>query len=281
MFSLIATDLATNCVSSNAANISVEVTGGPLNVNPVATPSSICRGDSTRLHASAGGGNVGFYQYSWSSTPPGFTSAESDPMVTPVINTLYDVTVTDQFNTTQGNTLVSIYAEPFIYLGPPDTTVCVYDTLTLDAKNPGSTYLWSNGATSQEISFGTTGIGFDLQVYSVEVINEHGCKSSASIRVLFSFDVCVGINDLNITDHIRLFPNPARDMVRLEAEGVQGTTTVSLLTTLGKVLRDYTMEEPVNAISSVNLDLSDLPKGIYFVRLNNSSFIHTQKLVIE
>lgn len=167
VFSLIATDLATNCVSSNAANISVEVTGGPLNVNPVATPSSICRGDSTRLHASAGGGNVGFYQYSWSSTPPGFTSAESDPMVTPVINTLYDVTVTDQFNTTQGNTLVSIYAEPFIYLGPPDTTVCVYDTLTLDAKNPGSTYLWSNGATSQEISFGTTGIGFDLQVLSL------------------------------------------------------------------------------------------------------------------
>ncbi|MCX6305711.1 MAG: T9SS type A sorting domain-containing protein [Bacteroidetes bacterium] len=281
VYSLVATDLATNCISDNAADVSIEVTGGPLNVNPVATPDSICRGDSTRLHASAGGGNVGFYEYSWSSTPPGFTSADPDPMVNPLVNTTYAVTVTDQFNDTQGSIQVAIYPEPLIHLGPPDTTVCIYDTIKLSAGNPGSTYLWSNGSTAQQISFGTTGIGYDAQSYSVEVINKHGCKSNSNINVLFSFDACTGIDDLFLSGHIHIYPNPARDMVRINIDGISGTTTGSLLTTLGQVLRDFTFQEPVKSTSSVNLDLSGLPKGVYLVRFNNSTFTHIQKLVVE
>ncbi|MEI7723792.1 MAG: T9SS type A sorting domain-containing protein [Bacteroidota bacterium] len=281
VYSLIATDLVTNCVSNNPAHVSIEVTGPPLNVNPVATPGWICRGYSTRLYASAGGGNVGHYQYVWSSVPQGFNSTEPDPLVNPVINTTYNVTVNDEFNTTQGSTHVSIYAEPIIHLGPADTTVCIYDTLTLDAENNGSTYLWSNGATTRHISFGTTGIGSDVQVYSVEVINEHGCKSTGSINVMFSSDVCVGINDLNRSENIHVYPNPAKEMVRIDVAGIYGTITGSLVTTLGKVLRDFTLQEPVNAFSSINLDLSGLSKGIYLVRLNNSLFTHIQKLVIE
>jgi hypothetical protein len=281
VYSLVTTDLATNCVSTNAANVSVEVTGGPLNVNPVATPTSICRGDSTRLHASAGGGNVGYYQYLWSSVPPGFTSTDADPLVNPVINTTYHVTVNDQYNTTQGSTMVSIYAEPVIHLGPNDTTVCIYDTLQLDAKNPGSTYLWSNGSVTQQISFGTTGIGSDVQVYSVEVINEHGCKGTGSINVFFSFDVCVGINELGVSDHIRIVPNPARGMTRIELNGIFDVATGTLLNPLGKVLREFTFQSPVNGKSGVNIDLSGLPMGVYFIRINSSSYSHIQKLVVE
>ena len=131
------TDLATNCISSNSANVTVEVTGGPLGANPVATPDWICKGDSTRLYAGAGGGNVGFYGYTWVSDPAGFVSTEANPWVTPTVNTTYTVTVNDGFNTTTGNTLVSIYPQPVIYLGPPDSAVCIYDTVNLDAGNPG------------------------------------------------------------------------------------------------------------------------------------------------
>jgi hypothetical protein len=280
VYSLVVTDLVTNCVSNNGASVSVEVTGVPLNVNPVATPASICKGDSTRLFASAGGGNVGHYEYTWSSIPSGFTSTEANPMVNPLINTAYEVVVSDQFNTTQGSTVVSIYPEPVIKLGPPDTTVCIYDTVRLNAGNPGCTYLWSNGSTEQQISFGTTGIGYDSQLYSVEVVNENGCKSTGSITVIFSFDVCTGIDDLNQTGHVRIYPNPANDKVRIDVDGISGKISGALLTTLGKTVRDFSFLES-NAISSANIDLTDLPKGIYFVRISNSSFTHVQKLVIE
>jgi hypothetical protein len=281
VYSLVVTDLITNCVSNNPATVTVEVTGGPLNVNPVATPSSICKGDSTRLHASAGGGNEGFYTYVWSSNPPGFTSTESEPVVHPVTYTSYSVTVTDQFNDTTGMTSVSIYPEPLIVLGPPDTTVCIYDTVKLNAGNPGSTYLWSNGSVEREISFGTTGIGYDLQTYSVIVINEHGCKSVSSINVIFSTDVCVGINDIFPAGHIRIYPNPARDFVRVDLDGISGNTRGSLITPLGKVLREFSISDRSGAKSSVNVDISGLPAGLYLVRFDNSSFTHIQKLVIE
>ncbi|MFZ4520649.1 MAG: T9SS type A sorting domain-containing protein [Bacteroidales bacterium] len=281
VYSLVTTDLATNCVSTNDASVSIEVTGGPLNVNPVATPDSICRGDSTRLHASAGGGNVGFYQYAWSSTPSGFASTEADPMVNPLTHTTYEVTVTDQFNSTQGSIRVVIHPEPVIHLGPADTTVCIYDTVKLDAGNPGSTYLWSNGSTAREISFGTTGIGYDAQTYHVEVVNRHGCKSSSTINVIFSFDACVGISDLGHSDHVRIYPNPARDKARVEIKGISGITSGNLITPLGRIMRAFSIKGSQNSVSSSDIDLSGLSKGIYLIRLENSSFTHVQKLVIE
>ncbi len=281
VYSLTTTDLNTNCVSANAANVSIEVTGGPLNVNPVATPASICRGDSTLLHAAAGGGNVGFYQYQWSSDPPGFTSTISDPTVNPLVNTTYFVTVTDQFNSTQGSALISIYPEPVIRLGPADTTVRVYDTILLDAQNPGSSYLWSNGAVTQTIRFAATGIGSDSQDYSVKIVNEHGCKSSGMITVIFSFDVCTGIDDQFYKDHIKIYPNPAKGFINVETEGLTGKTRGSIITTLGKSLREFEMPTPSSGKSSVDIDLSGLPKGVYLMRFSNSSFTYIKKLFIE
>lgn len=38
-----------------------------------------------------------------------------------------------------------------------DTTICQGNTLTLNAQNPGSTYLWSTGATTQTIIVNSTG----------------------------------------------------------------------------------------------------------------------------
>ena len=281
VYTLMVTDIQTNCVSEDGAMVPVEVTGGPLNVNPVALPSSICRGDTARLHASAGGGNVGNYQYAWSSVPPGFTSTEPDPLVNPVINTTYHLSVTDQFNTTQGSTTVSIYPQPVIRLGPSDTTVCIYDTIMLSAGNPGSTYLWSNGSTQREIRFGSTGIGSDIQTYSVKVVNLHGCEESATINVIFSFDVCVGIDERGFSDHIRIYPNPSPGRIRIDIDGIAGRINGSVVTPLGQPVRHFLVPATLNGITSLDLDMSDLPKGVYLVRLGNNSFVHVCKLVLE
>ncbi|HPS63877.1 MAG TPA: hypothetical protein PLK82_12495, partial [Bacteroidales bacterium] len=210
LYFLQVTDLSTNCISTNEANVLVEVTGVALNVNPVAAHDSICPGDSTRLYAVPGGGNVGHYNYSWSSIPPGFTSSEADPMVSPRENTTYQISLFDQFNTIQGSVNVILFQKPAIHLGPADSTVCIYDTVELDAGNPGSDYLWSNGAITGTISFGTTGIGYDAQTYSVVVTNRHGCRSDAAITVIFATDACTGIGENGDGGRITLYPNPAR-----------------------------------------------------------------------
>jgi len=281
VYSLTITDITTNCVSNNQGTVSIEVTGGPLNVNPVATPPMICRGDSTQLHASAGGGNVGSYTYSWTSDPPGFTSADPNPKVAPIVNTSYNVSVNDGFNTTSGSTAVNMYPDPFIHLGPPDTTVCVFDTFPIDAGNPGSTYLWSNGAAIREILISTTGIGYDAQTYSVEVTNQHGCKAQSSITVYFDFKACTGIEESSATGRVRIWPNPSKGLVTIEATGLQRPVTGNIVSSLGTLVHSFTLPVNNSGHSILDLDLRNLTAGLYLVRFDDPAFNYSQKLVIE
>jgi len=87
-------------------------------------------------------------------------------------------TVADtQYTVSSSITNFGTYSKPVVSLGSDITIQC--DQLqTLDAGNPGKTYLWSTGATTQTITPGTTGI------YSVVVTNPvSGCFSSDTIQV--------------------------------------------------------------------------------------------------
>jgi len=81
--------------------MTVFVNGSPLAVSPTALPSTICEGESSILSVNATGGS-GTYTYSWTSLPAGFTSTSANPVVSPSVNTTYNVTVNDGFNTAYG-----------------------------------------------------------------------------------------------------------------------------------------------------------------------------------
>lgn len=281
VYHLTATDLATNCVSTNNPGVSVVVSGGPLNVNPTASPDWICLGASTQLFASAGGGDSTGYEYSWTSNPPGFTSASPDPFVSPAVATTYTVSVTDGFNTVNGSTQVSIYPQPVIHLGPADSTVCMYDTLTLDAGNPGSAYLWSNGATTRTIKVGSAGIGFDIQSYTVEVTSADGCTGEGSITVIFSFQDCTAIGDDPEEGRIRFYPNPASDKIRVVFEAPVEATIFTLTNLLGRSLFTLKLDPEAVRGGVYEVILPELARGIYLARFSGDAFTVTKKLVIE
>jgi hypothetical protein len=281
IYSLIVTDMVTNCVSDNQANVTVEVTGGALNVNPTATPAWMCKGDTTQLHALAGGGNVGFYQYTWASNPPGFTSSDPNPFVNPVVTTLYSVEVNDGYNSTSGSTTVSIYPEPFIHLGPADSSVCIYQTVTLDAENPGGTYLWSNGQTTQTISVTATGILPETQTYVVRVTNEQGCSSESAININYSFNACTGVEELYGSSIVHIYPNPTRGIITIAGTGLNKDMDVMFFSPLGQLVAHYVLPGNASGKSFLTADLTNLPKGLYMVRISNDNFFKTTKLIIE
>jgi hypothetical protein len=280
IYSLQVTDLVTGCISQNTANVTVEVTGGALNANPAATPEYICLGDTAQIHALAGGGNVGHYQYTWTSDPAGFSSTDPDPRVTPAQTTTYHVSVNDGFNTTAGSTVVTLYPQPVIHLGPADTTVCIYDTLRLDAGNPGSTYLWDHGATTRTLYVVATGITDETQYYGVKVTTVNGCTDHASIVIHLSFNGCTGIEDPFAEGKIRMYPNPAASVLHIEAGSLKDPVEITLNSIYGKKAGSWTMPAASAKITQ-NIGLEGLPRGIYLVRFTSGSFIHTEKLVIE
>lgn len=109
VFTLTVTDLAGGC--QDADEVVVNITGGPLGVNPTADPSSICYGSGTQLLSYASGGSED-YTYTWTSNPPGFTSDIPDPFVFPEVTTTYYLTVNDGFNVASGQVTVVIYPSP-------------------------------------------------------------------------------------------------------------------------------------------------------------------------
>src|SRR5690606_897204 len=61
-----------------------------------------------------------------------------------------------------------------------DTTICVAHALTLDAGNPGCSYLWSTGATTRSITLNDA-----PGSYEVTVTTPQGCTRSSTVEAVF------------------------------------------------------------------------------------------------
>ena len=81
---------------------------------------------------------------------------------------------------------VVVNPKPVVHLGN-DTALTQGSSLQLNAGNPGSSYLWSTGANTQQINVNISGN------YWVKVTNSSGCFSSDTINI--SFNNCT-INQL-------------------------------------------------------------------------------------
>jgi hypothetical protein len=279
IYHLVVTDVTSGCQSQDA-QVMVIVAGGPLSVNPVAEPAAICFGTSSHLYALAGGGS-GLYTYSWSSDPPGFTSAESSPEVAPQQTTTYNVTVNDGFNQLFGSTSVEVYPLPMIKLGPPDSTVCVYSSITLDAGNPGSSYEWSNGAKTRKIDLSSSGIGYEVQTYMVTVTNENGCIDSATINVIYTYDACVGINEKVTGEGLVIVPNPNDGNFRLISDFVNGQVQLDIYDIYGQLEMSRKIDNFSKTGTLNSIDVSFIPEGIHIIRLSSDSIELKRKLVIR
>jgi hypothetical protein len=279
IFELVVTDLNTGCVSE-PSQVICTVTGSPLAANPVSSRPVICQGESAQLFAMPGGGS-GNYTYSWSSTPAGFTSTTANPFVSPLVTTNYDVVINDGFNQTNGSVNLHVDPRPVIHLGPPDTAVCVYDTVILDAGNPNSSYYWSNGAVTRTIIATTPGITYDEQHYKVKVINPYGCADSAEILVKFSFDACTGIHEqAGRPPAFRVFPNPGDGHFTLQLRNPVDKYEIFITDLLGQPVCTESRSLHKSSTSQ-EINLTQLPRGLYLFRVISSGNDGIIKLIIQ
>jgi hypothetical protein len=259
--------------------VSVMINGSALSVNPTALPNEICLGDTVQLFSSSGGG-TGIYNHTWTSVPEGFNSLEADPLVVPAGNITYLVDVWDGYNWAFGSVEVKVNPNPVVNMGN-DTTVCVFDTIWLDAGPDGASYLWFNGATGRYISISSTGIGYEARQVSVEVASDKGCMTRSSKVINFDFTACSGVEDPEGHPSFRIFPNPGNGVFTIELMHLSGRFGLSLYDSFGrKVLYDE-MSVKMNGILRKNIDLSGYPVGLYLIILEGDGMIYTLKYLIQ
>ncbi|MCK9399900.1 MAG: hypothetical protein M0Q51_07905 [Bacteroidales bacterium] len=282
LFTLYVTDLTFGCEAAAPDQMTVIISGDALAINPSVSDEDICFGESAQLFALAGGGS-GTYTYSWVSSN-GFSSTIQNPVITPQMPGafIYTCTVNDGFNSVQGSVAINVRSVPFIDFGFGDTTICVYDTVVLDAGNPGSEYVWSNGSTESWILVATTGIGFDMQTHSVTVTNPSGCQLEATVNVIFDFSACNGIEGDETGKLCRIYPNPGDGTLHLVFQPGVKEAIVSASNLLGQNICGPYHFDGLDKKSEVIINIGNQPEGVYFIHIkNNVSVLYTTKYILR
>ena len=77
---------------------------------------------------------------------------------------------------------------------------------------------------------------------------------------------------------VEVSPNPTKDRVtvKVSALGIDGRMSIHLTDLTGKILQKGKIE---SGTSQANFDITDLPSGIYLVRIWSDSFFHVEKLI--
>lgn len=165
-YSVTITDL-NGCAVSDQVTITRAFTGVPAQ-----SPASGCVSTPPTLTAPQTG-----VSYLWS------TGAETASII-PTASGPHTVTITDAQGCDVSTTFnVTLFPLPVVDLGP-DLALCGVTSQVINAGNPGSTYLWSNGANTQQITVTASG------THSVTVTNSNGCSATDAIHIaLNSFPV--------------------------------------------------------------------------------------------
>jgi hypothetical protein len=163
----------TNAYGCSSTSVPTTVTVNPLPAQtPIIGASSICQNSSAILsHAFAGG----IYATSNSAV---LTVGQTSGMLTPV--STGTATITYTYSNVYGCTnsvqsLMTVNPSPTASISPQGaTTFCQGGAVAINASTGGSSYAWSNGATTQNISATSSG------QYSVMITNAYGCQSTSN-----------------------------------------------------------------------------------------------------
>lgn len=89
----------------------------------------------------------------------------------------------------------------------------------------------------------------------------------------------VSVNNVNSNDFMSLYPNPATDVLNIDVKMLgSADAEIELIDLNGKVVYSAA---GYNTASGFSINVADLNKGLYMVRIKNGDFISTAKINIQ
>lgn len=219
-------------------------------IGVTANPSTVCPGQSVTLTATGG------ISYSWS---PGNQSGNSY-VITPAQPLSYTVTGSNSTgckNSAQVH--INLFPTVSVSVSGPDT-ICNGQTINLLASG-AQNYTWSSGENGAGISVSPV----QSTVYTVSGTDINGCSSQAQLHIEVLDCGVVGLEKGQAKAPVLLYPNPNKGVLFLE--NCSENTTPLLYNSLGQLVQLKNKESACN--SRKELDLTLLPRGVYFIRIED------------
>jgi hypothetical protein len=238
---------------------------------------------SNPVNLSATGGTT----YIWN--PPFFPLNGSSPnapsnTVRPSVYSCFSVTGIDANGCkAMASVCINVIPRFSITVTPSNTTICKNNfsdigyTAELIASNPSApaygspathSYSWTNSPSNFILTtIYSPSIICAPQInttYTVEMLDSLHCISLPALTTV-SVQNCTGIYEstLNYWD-IKCFPNPVKEKLYIVTSDRNVNIHMKIINTVGVVIKECNLEKQ-------EIDLSEFPTGIYFLKLQNGS----------
>lgn len=266
-YSVTVTD-GNNCTATASATVdpaslcNIVITG-------VVISNPSCSGAADGQVSVTSTGGTGTIVFSWSDGTSGNTAYN-------LAAGTYSVTISDVNNCTADTAVSVTQPAPLSGVLSHTNETCAgcsdgTATVTVAGGTPPYSYTWTNGQSSPVI----TGLG--AGIYSVFVQDANGCLFSGSDTVQPAvLEVWQAGKD---ETGFLIFPNPNKGKFILSVPGNQMPVKgITIVNSAGGVVER--MQASENLLQAA-IDLSNQPKGIYFVKIESGNGVYLKKIIFE
>lgn len=143
------------------------------------------------------------------------------------------------------------------------------DTIILDAGPGYHAYSWHDGQDSQFYQVNSYGL------YWVTVSDSWGCQASDTIKI----EVNTIVEDLSKAMRLEVYPVPARDHIYISCDFAPAAKplTINIIDMAGKSL--YVSKHEFFTGSTLQIPISHVKPGVYFIRLEGEGFAETIRFI--
>lgn len=254
-------------VISNAAQLTINGLPSPPDV------IDVTRCGTGTVILTASGGSPGTYRW-YTTSPPTLISGETNATYTTpplTVNTSYSVSLKDSFCESIPISISAIITSPptkpsisssITAIGNA-VTVCSSSTLTLSAPVGFDEYFWSTGATTQQITVGSSGN------YTVTVSNAPGCTSPASDALVVTVLPAPCNNSAPVINTISVTTT------------IGGQTSINLLDLISDADNNLVLSSLIVLIQPTSGAATSINNGILSIDYTGVNFTGTDQLTIQ
>ncbi len=241
--------------ASNTGTQSIVVLPNPV-VTAIANPSLICTGQNCNLFAS------GASNYTWSTSQNG-----SLINVNPLTNTTYTVNGSDANGCiNEGTVSLVVETTPTVLAQSNKNEICKGQNVSLQATGANS-YTWSTQQTVANITVSPQ----QTTIYTVTG-QSNGCLNTATLQIFVS--ACVGLNQIELNTLMSIYPNPNEGAFKISlSEPCSGELQIF------NMLSELVYTSQFSNTEIVNVEINDLAKGMYYLKLNTTKQKLTRKFL--
>lgn len=249
----------------DSTNVNVANPNSPV-IDTIIGTHNACFGDTIGTAISVVSMGNAPYTYSWSN------SDTTDTIINLSEGT-YILIVTDSSNCSSLMEAITITAPTIlnsVMLSTSETCIGCLDgsaSVSVSGGTPPYSYLWSNSATTDTITGISTGI------YIVTVTDSMGCILNDTVMV----NSTAGIHENNLSKSAVIYPNPAKELIKIESTIIDGEGIKIEITDIrGTLIANFETKQKLYSI-----DVHTWPVGIYLIRIYISNLFEVHKLIIN